>query len=125
MLVLARVRGGHDGQLRTREPQVIGRTRLDERHQRERLDRRPEGDRDLRVTDGAVDLTRCRDLDDMAPMPALDDGPAVHLDEHGRGHVPGVARCAGCGLAGGARRRDAGSVWARRDGTAPSRAPRL
>ena len=91
MLVLAHVRGGHHGQLRTREPQVIGRARLDERHERERLDRRPEGDRDLRVTDGALDLAGGADLDHVPAVPALDDAPAMDLHEHGRGDVAGVA----------------------------------
>ena len=52
MLVLARVRGGHDRQLRCRQAQVVGRARLDERDERERLDRGAQRDGDLRVADG-------------------------------------------------------------------------
>ncbi len=62
----------------------------------------------LRVADGALDLTGRGHLDDVAPVAALDDGAPAYLDQHRRSDVAGVARDAGYGLAGGARRRDAG-----------------
>ena len=84
MLVLARVRAGHDRQLLARQGQLVGRTRLDERDDPERLDGRAHRDDDGRVPDRACDVADGVDLDDVPAMTALDDALTEDLHEHGR-----------------------------------------
>ncbi len=98
--ILARVRGGHDGNLLFGQVESVDAARFDERSHSERLDRRPQRDEDVRIADAPLHLAGGIDLHDVAAVTALHDRPATHFDEHRRGGALRVAR-ARCGRTGG------------------------
>ena len=125
VLVLAGMRGTHDGQFGRGQGQVVGSPRFDESDDAERLHRRAQHHLRARRADRADDLAARIELHDMTTMAALDGVTAVDLDQHRRWCAlagPGGAfAMGGDRLAGGPidrERRDGGMLWHEADGIA-------
>ncbi len=106
--VLARVRRGHDRDLRRRQVERLDAARLEEGDEAERLDRRAQGDDPVGVAEDADDPSGAVDLDDVTAMLALGDPAADLADEDRRGGPRRRLRRRPCGRpGGGAGRRPA------------------
>jgi hypothetical protein len=117
VLVLAGMRGAHDGQLRRRQLEVVGSTRFDERNHAEGLHRRTQHHLRARCSHGALHPTLGIDLHDVAAMAAFHDLAAADLDQHGWCRALAGARGALGRLGGGGGGGLVAVTWKGRDGS--------